>query len=683
MYHTTLQNAATSSKWPTATENFADKAIPFLDTFNETPDIKNFLQGNNHLTLYPRAIPLTAHHPIIEGNISTEQVLKSFADYHPAAREAAQVWDTIWNTTNNSPLPKEFIDNIPSVLLPPIQQDIPIMYNNLTTNTKARFPFQQEYISCQERVLHKAQVAISLFNTKNPDKYQQYLPNHVTPLPPTPSTSAVSIETPSHPPSEVKIVSKTDRESAVTTLRIKQRLYLFGSYPVTNEFDEKRIHLPKLNTEFTESLTMSSTLARDEINNHIDSICENRKSGRDYLEKLTSIQDLAHAEISALKNFTWINKDILHAEKTLQYKLSIFNFLPKQDAINLTDDLEADQDELLNTDNPNRRRRATKMNISTGRLSTIDDVLSTIANLDAILHFYFNHSDQACIPLITKHIRGLADIISSRGFDTWFSSNHKSYPHIPAMLLTTSLQNILSAHVDVAYNPTYLRFLQNNQDLPYEAVEKPSLAYSEVIRNLRICIAQSSPGIFATKSSTVDVAARLGMYTMDTKPNNKRQKTSDRSTNTRDSTSMQNTNTPPDKKTRGYIVNNNGVRISLPFCQEQNKKHCLYFALEGKSCTRGSQCNMLHVPYSNMDPNMKASITNYINSTPGISLSSVYAPTENQTTETTKSNNPNSQQNNQFSSNKSTETHKQKPSTTTTSKNNTSGSTISTMTNET
>lgn len=198
--------------------------------------------------------------------------------------------------------------------------------------------------------------------------------------------------------------------------------------------------------------------------------------------------------------------------------------------------------------------------------------------MDALFAFVSDFQDSSDAPDISKKIRELADVLSTRSFKNFYEKHEASLTWILHTLICVA-QSIFSSFAKIASDHSFQRKLANGDAIPVSTFDHCWEIFHDSVRNIKLSLNSSNPRAFAVPPASYTSRKRKALI-LDADPGPP--------LNLPDK--YRNRNGNPDAATRGRLKGSG--RFAFP--KDLSDVPCRDFALVGSSCTFGRRYQFSH-----------------------------------------------------------------------------------------
>ena len=382
--------------------------------------------------------------------------------------------------------------------------------------------------------------------------------------------------------------SKTEPTSAKFKRNIFNHLLFFASTKQTadNTPRAKTLH-PTLSSEFLDTYGLPKSEMAQYLRNCIATFVESRAKSNDYLHQSLHFPHINNTTANLFLINEYHTKPLDEEVSMIGQRISALTFLPPPKAGSNLREYEAyvsntKQNEMdaVACEVAENRKIIDKKSFIRGRQDSIQDAMTTIANIDALFAFICDFDDDSNAPDIAKMLRELANIISTRDFQNFTEKHERTLPWIPHTVICI-IHSIIASFAKIAGDCSLQRRVKNNEEVPTEIYQPCWDLFNETMRDFRLSVNNSNPRAFGTAPASY---APLPVYATPTK----RGSDNDGENGYPDPKKPR---TPIDATKRGWLK---AESTKFAFPQGLSVVPCKMFAMIGHNCSYGRNCSFSH-----------------------------------------------------------------------------------------
>jgi len=569
----------------------------FIDEQHPDRPFPCLTDGEHALFRIPLCVPKLTGAPLLEGSITDPTVLAALQTYHDLTSKWLDFHALIAKDRAivlSSATFKDIEDMPEDNLIPANPHDVPILtYSNVGINILidgANDPSSLRY-SVDLAIETRKNNNISLYRRTHPDMDPPAARTSSPQIGPSPP----SLLTPLTLPPSSKQTDTFTIQGVTIPNKYMRAIHTFQAMLVTTR-DGAPI-LPTLRKEFLQCFSQSSqqeatryaSLAMTEHD------IDRSSTSRDYLLRLVTELPWNQATMTLFLNALFHTAPFDDAKESLKGNISFYTFLPaptQSASQELKDYLRASHVEQMQVVVGESNENKQKLNLKTfqgGMRSTIQHVLTGIANLESRLSFIVDYSDLPADekPLLVQWLLQLAHLFSSTEFTSFWAKYKESHLWIP-YTMATQVQVLFALICKTASNIKMLQNLKTNQPILLETYQLPIKAFSTIVTDIQAVCAGTGAGYYTNPPLS---------WTIPSQPHHNHQPTHKRRSELPSDSTQPRRHSPPSRSFLGTPPSKGWIEADGIFHWPKDlsgKQLCNRFSQVGLSCPHGFNCTFAH-----------------------------------------------------------------------------------------
>ena len=469
---------------------FTDHATPRQNAIDRP------FEGKVFLIRLPLSCPRVKGVDVLEGLVTSPDVIESLQEYHPRAGAWARAHSSIIANSKCLVGPSA-VRKLDKKFIPADNSKIPFSKDPFTNVNPLIITGDEE----EDNLWHLTNDRILIVKNRNIAKYKANNPDQEVPPMGRPQYFPPVVAQPA-PVAAKETLLQGKHKRAVMSHRL-----ILGSLNKR----ENIVEVPDLAERFLVCWETSEfeSVVRDYKNSVSDFCKERTQDTRDYFFR--SIAESVWSNATYTLFLKGINHDRGMDEQAhnLSHAISILNFLPEDRSKNNEEYMKylaqlGVENMEINVEEEKEKRQKIGYKLYLGGLqSHHQHIITAIANLDAHYAFMtgFDILPQSEQPLLVVYLRKIADILSSTDFSRFSEKYLESFPWIPHMILC-QVQLLFGAFAAVARNNRYIGMIEKEEQLPASIFDKATMIFNDTVQELSKAVNQSNVTYYSTPPPT-------------------------------------------------------------------------------------------------------------------------------------------------------------------------------------